>query len=366
MNSPHISVCLPVFNGSKHLSAAIDSILTQSLGNFELLIADDGSSDGSQEILSDYARKDSRIRYWKNEARLGLFANYNACIMQATGKYIKPYAQDDLLEPDALERLAAALEAEPALALVSSARQIIDDNGKVSELKQPIAHDFRAAGKDVILFHLIGLNNWVGEPSTVMFRHEYRGSGFDNKYFHYGDIEYWFRVLLHGDYQYLSRPLASFRRHKASQTDKNHRELYFALDILRLSYSYRSYLQDIEPEELLKKRLSEKIALEQGHIFDAENLFEHYTQTFLSAGAGLAENSSNEALAAGFRLLASVALSTVSELSAELDHEKRCRSDEQDLFRLEVKKMQNSLYWKLSNPLRRLRDALKSAAQNKS
>jgi len=369
MSNPQISICLPVFNGASHLAAAIDSVLAQTFADFELLIADDGSSDSSAEIALSYAARDKRIIYWKNEIRQGLFGNYNACIKKAKGRYIKPFAQDDVLLPDALETLLGVLEAEAKVALVSSSRQIIDDAGVVTELKQPIAQDMRAAGAEVIRFHLIGLNNWVGEPSTVMFRAEFAGSGFDSSYYHYGDIEYWFRVLMNGDFCYLARPLASFRRHAASQTDKNHRELYFALDILRMSTKYRDSLADFEPAALLKRRLAEKIALEHGHVLEAaepENLFEHYQESFMSAkpetGSELERLRSE---ANGFRLLASMSLSTISELIAELDHEKRCRDDEHELFVAEVDKMRKSIYYKLASPLRKLRNVIKGKSETR-
>jgi glycosyltransferase involved in cell wall biosynthesis len=362
-SSPLISICLPLYNGARHLPAAIDSILAQSCRDFELLIADDGSEDGSAEIAAEYAGRDPRIVYWKNEKRQGLFGNYNACQQRARARYIKPFAQDDLLQPDALATMVGVLENEPQVALVSSAREIIDDAGAIRELKQPIAKDFRAAGRQVIQFHLIGLNNWVGEPSTVMFRADHAGQGFDASYYHYGDIEYWFRILRHGDFFYFSRPLSSFRRHAESQTDKNHRQLYFALDILRLSLAYRNFLADIEPEALLKRRLSEKIALEHEHVLDAageEDLFAEYQKAFLSPApdrdAGPALTCSQ---AAGFRLLSSITLSVVSELIKELDHEKRCRHDEHERFVAEVDKMQRSIYWKLTNPLRKVRDLIK-------
>lgn len=291
----------------------------------------------------------------------------------------------------------------------------------------------RMGGKDVRRFNLIGLNNWIGEPSTVMFRKERAGTGFDTTYYHYGDIEYWLRVLSFSDCYYFHQPLASFRRHEQSQTDVNHRELLFALDILRMSSLYRSDLAEFEPEELFKRRLAEKIALEHGHTVSelgSTALLKQYTDAFLtsqktpkgwlmdeakafnfpvanlkdkrniartasaynkspfaessgsqslasdsensspsastSVGAGSSEPAESEAeidkikaQAAGFRLLSSMALSTISQLIEELDHEKRCRHDEHERFVAEVEKMQNSVYWKLTDPLRKIKKAIK-------
>lgn len=347
--TPTISICLPLYNGAKHLAEAIESVLAQSYADFELLIADDGSIDGSESIALQYEAKDVRIRYWKNESRQGLFGNYNACIRQAKGVFIKTFAQDDLLSVDCLKTFLQVLENDKSIALVASSRRIIDSDGAQVHLKQPFSSDLRLDGKNVIRFNLIGLNNWVGEPSTVMFRREHAGTGFDTRYFHYGDIEYWFRVLANGDFQYIAEPQASFRRHEDSQTDKNHRQMYFALDILRMSFDYRKILAEFEPEELFRRRIAEKIALEHGHTLSdvgASELLKEYAESFGDQ-------------AAGFRLLSSMALATISDLIKELDHEKRCRHDEHERFVVEVNKMKNSVYYKLSNPLRKIRNVIK-------
>lgn len=355
---PLVSICLPIYNGQKYLVAAIESILGQSCRDFELLIADDGSTDGSAEICERFAQADNRIRYWLNEKRLGLFGNYNRCIEQATGELIKPFAQDDLLEPASLEKLSGALLAHPEVALVSSARQVIDESGLCTYVRKPFPVAMMIPAREVLTFNLISLNNWVGEPSTVMFRKKDAGRGFDENYYHYGDIEYWFRILEAGSYYFVEDVLCSFRRHIDSQTDKNHRELYFALDILRLSLSYRHVLADIEPEELFRRRISETVALHLGYTADrhGDGLTEHYEQSFLSAKS----SDQLSAAAAGFRLLSSYALGSLTELMSELDHEKRCRFDEHERFAGEVEKMRNSLYWKLTSPLRAVRDSFKT------
>src|SRR5262249_40381711 len=101
---PTVSICLPVYNGERFLAEAIESVLEQTHRDYELLICDDLSHDSSLEIARTYARYDTRVTVWSNPQRLGLFANYNSSIERATGKYIKLFAQDDLLAPTMLER----------------------------------------------------------------------------------------------------------------------------------------------------------------------------------------------------------------------------------------------------------------------
>ena len=85
---PTVSICLPVYNGETFIGEAIESVLAQTFDDYELLISDDGSEDSSLEIAHGYAKRDKRISAWKNPRNLGLFANYNACMNQARGKFI--------------------------------------------------------------------------------------------------------------------------------------------------------------------------------------------------------------------------------------------------------------------------------------
>ncbi|MBY0358790.1 MAG: glycosyltransferase [Candidatus Obscuribacterales bacterium] len=353
-NRPLVSVCLPVFNGDKYLSAAIEAALAQSYENIELLIADDGSNDSSRSIAESFAAKDKRVRFWINEKRFGLFENYNECLRQAKGEYIKTYAQDDLLAPEAIAKMLAVLQNNRSIALVTTAQKVIDQNGEELKRTSVFPRSMKIPAREVITFNLISLNNWVGEPSTAMFRREHAGSGFDTGFYHYGDIEFWFRILAHGDYYFLDDFLCSFRRHPDSQTDKNHKELYYALDILRLSLKYRHILKDIEPEALFRRRISEAVALQMGHVSASigHDLSNDFETIYLN------ESKNTPAPAAGFRLLSSYALSALTEAVADLDHEKRCRFDEHELFVAEVQKMQNSLYWKMTEPLRAVKNVL--------
>lgn len=354
---PLITVCMPVYNGEEFLAAAIESVLNQTCGDFELLIADDGSTDDSCGVAERYARADSRIRFWKNPQRLGLFGNYNFTMGAGRGKLLKTFAQDDLLAAGSLESLSAVLLQRPDVALVSSGRQVIDSSGACTYTRSPFPCSMAIPSREAITFNLINLNNWVGEPSTVMFRATHRGAGFDSAYYHYGDIEYWFRILAHGQYYFVNEVLCSFRRHPGSQTDKNHRELYFALDILRLSLSYRHVLEDIEPVEVFRRRVAETVALHLGYA--ADRYGGDLTGAFETAFVGEQGDQKLSPEALGFRALAAFAFTGMTELMAELDHEKRCRIDENERFAAEVEKMKNSLYWKLTGPLRAVRDALK-------
>lgn len=237
---------------------AIDNVLAQTYVDFELLVADDCSTDSSWEIIQGFARKDSRVVSWRNESNKGLFSNYNECIFKSSGDLIKLYAQDDLWARDILKSMIVPFHEKPDLALVACDRIWIDDSER--EISMP--HEFRETtvidGTDVIRRCLLKLVNWIGEPSNVMFPRRFAGAGFDPMYYHLGDMEYWFRILLNGQYQFLQEPMCKFRRHSASTTNKNLNGLLFAVDMLRLADSYESLLKtwDLSADDMKVRAMS--------------------------------------------------------------------------------------------------------------
>ncbi len=126
---PLVSIGLPVYNGSNYIEVAIESILCQTLTDFELIITDNASTDGTESICRRFAARDRRIRYYRNDSNLGAGANFNRCFELATGKYFKWAAHDDLLAPTYLERCVAALEANPDAVLCQSLVRLIDAGG---------------------------------------------------------------------------------------------------------------------------------------------------------------------------------------------------------------------------------------------
>lgn len=113
MNTPLVSVLMTCYNREKFLPAAIESVLWQTFGDFELVIVDDRSTDCSVEIARRYASRDSRIRVVVNETNLGQFANRNYAMTLARGKFIKYHDSDDVMYPYTLTMIVGPLAAEP-------------------------------------------------------------------------------------------------------------------------------------------------------------------------------------------------------------------------------------------------------------
>jgi len=118
MNVPKISIAIPTFNRANYLRQAIDSILAQTFTDFELIISDNGSTDGTEEICREYAAKDSRIRYFREEKNRGAAWNHSRVVELARGEYFKWQCDDDFCAPEMVEKCIAELERDPHLVVV--------------------------------------------------------------------------------------------------------------------------------------------------------------------------------------------------------------------------------------------------------
>lgn len=124
-----VSVALPVFDGGRHIDAAIDSILRQTYTDFELIICDNASTDDTPEICRRYAAKDVRVRYHRHRCNLGAGPNFNYAFSVASGEYFKWAAHDDLIKAEYLERCVRSLDANPQAVVCQSFIETIDDSG---------------------------------------------------------------------------------------------------------------------------------------------------------------------------------------------------------------------------------------------
>lgn len=137
MRQPRVSIGLPVRNGEKHLPAALDSLLGQTFQDFELVISDNASTDGTGEICAAYAARDPRIRYSHVPRNVGAATNFNRVFGLCKGEYFKWAAHDDLHAPTFLERCLEALDADPAAALAFGRRRFIrEDDGSPESQRQ--------------------------------------------------------------------------------------------------------------------------------------------------------------------------------------------------------------------------------------
>jgi glycosyltransferase involved in cell wall biosynthesis len=123
-----VSIGMPVFNGEKYVAEALESILAQTYSDFELIISDNASTDGTEEICRGYAARDRRIRYSRNERNLGAARNYNRVFELSSGEYFKWASYDDVLGPEFLARCAKVLDRDPSIVVCHAKTGRIDEH----------------------------------------------------------------------------------------------------------------------------------------------------------------------------------------------------------------------------------------------
>lgn len=169
-----VSVLIPTYQGAAHIEAAVASALAQTHTDLEVLVGDDGSSDGTAELAERAGAGDGRLRVIRHPRNLGAFENPIALLRQARGELVKYLLHDDVLLPRCVEVLAAGLTAAPDVTLATSKRCVVDGAGRrrpdppfvQALVAQPSLIDGRALGTAI----LRAGTNPVGELSTVLMR----------------------------------------------------------------------------------------------------------------------------------------------------------------------------------------------------
>lgn len=212
---PRVSIGLPVFNGENYLAEALAAHLAQSMGDFELIVSDNASTDGTETICRWFAARDERIRYVRNPTNLGAAANYNQVLALAQAPFFRWAAHDDLLEPDFLAQSLAALEARPeAVLCITGARRIDAAGAELLRWSSPLhgsEQDRPSArfGAVVRTFHchwteIFGLARRAALVRTMGHR-PFRGT----------DIALIAELALLGPFVRLDLPLFVHREHQA-------------------------------------------------------------------------------------------------------------------------------------------------------
>ena len=201
-----VSVLMSVHNGERFLCEAVDSILGQTFSNFEFIIIDDASTDGTAKILDRYT--DPRIIRRANKINLGLTRSLNMGLKLARGLYIARQDDDDVSLPDRLATLVSVLDKDPDAILATGNTEIIDAEGKT------IARSRRDCDPDIIGWYLM-FHNHLASHSQVVFRAETarRLGGYDEEMTYSQDHELWQRMSETGKLVIVSQTLIKNRVH---------------------------------------------------------------------------------------------------------------------------------------------------------
>lgn len=252
---PIVSVCIAVRNCERYIGAAIDSLLQQSLQDFEVVICDNASTDATVTAVRSIS--DPRVRLYQNPANVGPCNNWNKAIHEARGRYVKLLGADDLLYPDCLRQQVAVFEADPgrSVALVCCPRDIVDSRGNIMLHARgwPTGGEsLRIAGREAIRRMARAGRNTIGEPLTTMFRRDdwTRLGGFDCSVYERLpcclDWDFWCRLLQSGDLVVNGETLGAFRVNEGSES------LTRAGDYSRDDRGFISRLRDLGMADLTR------------------------------------------------------------------------------------------------------------------
>jgi glycosyltransferase involved in cell wall biosynthesis len=224
--SPRVSIGLPVHNGKNYLTAALDSLLAQTFVDFEILLADNASVDGTRAICEVYAAKDTRIRYFPSDVNRGAAWNFNRVFHAARGEYFKWAAHDDMCAPRFLERCIEVLDAQPNVVVAYPLTLFIDDRGQVFgryadelNLRSPCAPTrFR---------HFLAQPGWCHPVFGLIRRSTLAKTGLLGAYPR-SDRNLIGELALHGEIAQISEPLFLRRIHALISTEVNRSETALA------------------------------------------------------------------------------------------------------------------------------------------
>lgn len=199
IKSPSVSVCIPVFNGAAFIHECIQSVLSQSFEDFELLIVDNASTDNTIGICSAFS--DARIRIHRGTSNIGAHGNFKKCFELARGELVLLLPYDDLLEPGCLTVLAAPLIANPQAGFAFGRTKVIDSAG--ATLSEPCFSESGFLNPDQALNFIVNNFNPIQHPLVRKSAYFQQG-GFQKKYGCFLDIPLWTRIAWSSKAIYLA------------------------------------------------------------------------------------------------------------------------------------------------------------------
>lgn len=211
-----VSIILPVYNGEKFLRESIDSVISQTWKNWELLIVDDCSTDSSPVIAKEYVAKDDRIHYYRNEENLRLPRNLNRGFSLAKGDFLTWTSDDNMYEPEAIERMVEKLKEDNDAEFVFASCRIIDEEGN------PIEYIMVNENSPKML---IGHNS-VG-ACFMYTRKVYEEVGeYDPTYTLVEDYDYWQRISAKFKTVIIEEILYKYRFHDGALTSTMKKDIF--------------------------------------------------------------------------------------------------------------------------------------------
>ena len=215
---PKVSVLIPVYNAEAYVGASVQSILAQTYQNFELIVIDDGSTDGSCKVIQDWATQDDRIRFISRSNR-GMARTLNEMLGLAKGELIARLDADDLACPDRLQKQVAYMDAHCECGVLGSGVVNIDAEG------DPLNVELFPTIHEEIEQRMLRGQGGIIHPSTMLRRSVVvEHGGYSTNCPVVEDQELWLRLSLHTRLANLAEPLIQYRVHSGNMSFTGARE----------------------------------------------------------------------------------------------------------------------------------------------
>lgn len=252
---PAISVLIPLFNAAAYIEKTVQSVLNQSYQNFELIILDDCSTDGSYELSFEIANEDERIRVYKNEHNLGMLQNWNKGIGLCNSPYFVKLDADDLWHSTMLSKAIEILDKKPTVGLVFSKYINIDSDGNLIKNSEQDLPEF-AKNKAFSCIPIVkqGPDKFLGYPILRQGLSVMRKEVFDRVGLYQflltketqasTDTEFYFRVGAHFKIFCIDEDLYFYRIHPTSISALDSQNLLSAKKIFETKYCIVKYYAD--------------------------------------------------------------------------------------------------------------------------
>jgi glycosyltransferase involved in cell wall biosynthesis len=216
-----ISVGLPVYNGERYLRQALDSIVTQTHADLEIIISDNASTDATTEICQEYAAHDPRIRYFRQDVNRGGAYNHNFVLAQATAPYFRLFSHDDWLLPTCLEKCAKALDEHPDVVLAWTETTMVDARDQPMDYRTDQPFDNRSPSTRLAsLLVPVGVDSLLAwcAPHLGVGRLEVFTATFPLRPYGGSDYELTVKLALRGPWIRIDEPLFMRRQHEENSS----------------------------------------------------------------------------------------------------------------------------------------------------
>jgi glycosyltransferase involved in cell wall biosynthesis len=214
ISDPLVSICIPTYNRASMVHEAIQSAISQSYANLEILVVDNASSDNIREIVASY--QDSRLKLVINEKNLGLFGNFNRCIELARGKYIHILHSDDAIDLTFTETCVTFLESHPSVAMTFTAADMLagGDSKPLILAEKNLVFQAPEGFQKILL-----TRNFIVCPSVMVRRDVYELAGsFSLEYPFSSDYYQWLKISRRYDIAYIADARVFYRQGEHSES----------------------------------------------------------------------------------------------------------------------------------------------------